>query len=71
MWCYFRKVSKRNPKECLRKEIYDGPHPNPSNSYGSTYGEHREALEFDINVRTELKQTCIDNHITYNSLRLT
>lgn len=62
----FAKFQKRNPKECLRKEIYDGPHPNPCNSYGSTYGEHREALEFDINVHAELKQICIDNHITYN-----
>ena len=61
-----QSFKKRNPKECLREEIYNGPHPNPCNSYGSTYGEHREALEFDINVHAELKQVCIDNHITYN-----
>ena len=62
----YAKFQKRNPKECLRPEVYNGPHPNPTNSYGLTYGEHREALEFDIDVHAELKEICIDNHIEYN-----
>ena len=31
------KFQKRNVKESLREEIYNGPHPNPHNSYGNTY----------------------------------
>jgi N-acetylneuraminate synthase len=30
-------------------------HPNPINSYGNTYGAHREFLEFDVNQHEELK----------------
>ena len=62
----FAKFQKRNPKECLRPEVYSGPHPNPAYSYGSTYGEHREALEFSIDTHAELKEECIKNHIKYN-----
>merc|ERR1719356_1842462 len=39
------KFQKRNPRELLTKEQYDAPHPNPDNSFGSTYGAHREFLE--------------------------
>ena len=40
------KFQKRNNKELLPPEQYNAPHPNPVNSYGKTYGEHREFLEF-------------------------
>ena len=40
------KFQKRNPRESLSKEEYNAPHPVPSNSYGDTYGAHREFLEF-------------------------
>ena len=30
------KFQKRNNRECLRPEVYSGPHPNPINSYGKT-----------------------------------
>ena len=33
------------------------PHPNPINSYGKTYGEHREFLEFSIDQNKKLKET--------------
>ena len=42
------KLQKRNNKELLTEEQYNQPHPNPDNSYGNTYGEHREYLEFDF-----------------------
>ena len=40
------KFQKRNNKELLTEEQYMAPHPNPHNSYGDTYGAHREFLEF-------------------------
>lgn len=42
----YAKFQKRNSKELLTKEQYEAPHPNPHNSYGDTYGAHREFLEF-------------------------
>jgi len=50
------KFQKRNNKELLTKEQYNTPHPNPINSYGDTYGAHREFLEFDVNQHKELKK---------------
>lgn len=39
------KLQKRNNRKLYTKAAYDGPYDN-RNSYGSTYGQHREALEF-------------------------
>ena len=39
------KLQKRNNRELFTKEGYNRPYDNPS-SYGKTYGEHREFLEF-------------------------
>ena len=50
------KFQKRNNKELLTQEQYNTPHPNPINSYGDTYGAHREFLEFDLNQHKELKE---------------
>ncbi len=50
------KFQKRTPKELLTKEEYDKPHPNPVNSYGDSYGAHREFLEFDLDQHKELKE---------------
>jgi len=50
------KFQKRNNKELLTKEQYNTPHPNPINSYGDTYGEHRGFLEFNLNQHQELKE---------------
>jgi len=52
--CSAAKFQKRNVKECLPPEIYNGPHPNPYNSYGETYGEHRENLELTNDEHREL-----------------
>ena len=43
------KFQKRTPKDLLTEEEYNAHHPNQINTYGSTYGEHREFLEFDKN----------------------
>lgn len=61
------KFQKRNNKELLTEEQYNTPHPNPSNSYGETYGEHREFLEFSIEQHTELKRYCEELDIIYSS----
>ena len=50
------KFQKRTNKELLTEEQYNAPHPNPINSYGDTYGAHREFLEFDVNQHIELKE---------------
>ena len=42
------KFQKRNPRELLTKKQYQTPHPNPQNSFGNTYGAHREYLEFSV-----------------------
>lgn len=60
------KFQKRSPRECLSYEQYHAPHPNPANSYGDTYGEHREFLEFNQKQHKELKKCCKDNGIDYS-----
>jgi len=61
------KFQKRNNKELLTEEQYHAPHPNASNSYGDTYGEHREFLEFDVEQHRELQEYCNDIGITYST----
>ena len=48
------KLQKRDNKELFTKAAYDKPYDN-ENSFGKTYGEHREALEFDQKQYMELK----------------
>ncbi|MFL2633979.1 MAG: N-acetylneuraminate synthase family protein [Candidatus Marisimplicoccus sp.] len=62
----FAKFQKRNNKELLSKNEYESPHPNPINSYGSTYGEHREKLEFSIDSHHKLKKYCEEKGIGYS-----
>lgn len=61
------KFQKRNNKELLTEAQYNAPHPNANNSYGDTYGSHREFLEFDINQHAVLKQYCESIGITYST----
>ncbi|MGG7033601.1 MAG: N-acetylneuraminate synthase family protein [Flavobacterium sp.] len=61
------KFQKRNNKELLTESQYNAPHPNSSNAYGATYGEHREYLEFDVDQHTELKTYCESIGITYST----
>ncbi len=54
----YAKFQKRTPKELLTKEQYNAPHPVAYNSYGDTYGAHREFLELDISQHQELMDYC-------------
>ncbi len=61
------KFQKRCPKELFTSEQYNAPHPNPVNSYGKTYGEHREFLEFTVDQHAQLKRWCEDAGIIYST----
>lgn len=61
------KFQKRNPRELLTYEQYYAPHPNVGNSYGATYGEHREFLEFSRDQHEQLKQYCENLGIEYST----
>jgi N-acetylneuraminate synthase len=61
------KFQKRNNKELLPPEQYNAPHPNPANSYGDTYGAHREFLEFDLEQHRQLKAWAEEVGLIYSS----
>ena len=61
------KFQKRTNKELLSPEEYNAPHPNPRNSYGATYGEHREFLEFDLEQNRQLKKWCEEEGLIYST----
>lgn len=61
------KFQKRCPKELLTPEQYNAPHPHPYNSYGPTYGAHREFLEFTVEQHAQLKKWCEEVGITYST----
>jgi N-acetylneuraminate synthase/sialic acid synthase len=48
------KLQKRDNRSLYTKAGYDKPYDN-ENSYGATYGEHREALEFGESEYKDLK----------------
>ena len=48
------KLQKRCNRSLYTREAYDKPYDN-RNSFGKTYGEHREALEFGLDEYWELK----------------
>lgn len=52
------KFQKRNPKELLSSEEFDAPHPVPENSFGSSYGLHRDYLESNIKDHILFKKHC-------------
>ncbi|MBF0363043.1 MAG: N-acetylneuraminate synthase family protein [Oligoflexia bacterium] len=49
------KFQKRNNKTLLSKELYNKPYDNVD-SFGDTYGKHREALEFNFDQYIELME---------------
>ena len=65
--CNFVKFQKRSNKELLTPGEYHAPHPNPQNSYGETYGEHREFLEFNVEQHQQLKEWCEEHGIGYST----
>lgn len=48
------KFQKRDNRMLFTKEMYDSPYTN-RNSYGSTYGKHRDALEFNMEQYSEMQ----------------
>jgi len=63
--CDYVKFQKRHNRELLTDQEYNSPHPNPANSYGDTYGAHREYLEFSLEQHRELKNFCEELGIGY------
>ena len=61
------KFQKRCARELLTEEQYNAPHPNPANSFGDTYGAHREFLEFDADQHAQLKKWCDEAGIIYST----
>ena len=51
------KLQKRNNRAMYTRALYNRPYDN-ENSYGSTYGAHREALEFGLDEYRTLQQYC-------------
>jgi N-acetylneuraminate synthase/sialic acid synthase len=51
------KLQKRHNRSLYTRAAYDKPYEN-ENSYGSTYGAHREALEFEEPEYRDLQQYC-------------
>ena len=48
------KLQKRDNRRLYTRELYDSPYDN-ENSFGPTYGAHREALELDHDAFVELR----------------
>ena len=48
------KLQKRSNRHLFTREIYQAPYDH-KNSFGKTYGQHREALEFDRKQYLELQ----------------
>jgi N-acetylneuraminate synthase/sialic acid synthase len=48
------KLQKRDNANLFTRALYDSPYDN-ENSFGATYGEHREALELDRDAFAELR----------------
>lgn len=60
------KFQKRTIREVLSATQYDAPHPEPRNSYGASYGEHREYLELSLEQHADLLQFCNDLGVGYS-----
>ena len=60
------KFQKRDNKNLLSKKQYYGKHPISHNSFGKTYGEHREYLEFNTSVHKKILEYCIKNKVKYS-----
>jgi sialic acid synthase len=58
------KLQKRDNRGLYTREAYAKPYEN-ENSYGATYGEHREALEFGRAEYVELQAYCAELGITF------
>jgi len=61
------KFQKRTPKELLTKEEYNARQLNSQHSFGETYGQHLEFLEFDVDEHRLLKQWCEEENLIYST----
>lgn len=62
--CDAVKFQKRDIRWELTEEAYNRPYENP-NSFGETYGKHREFLELDENQHAELRDYAIARGMVY------
>lgn len=60
------KFQKRDNKSLFTKTFYNKPYDN-ENSYGDTYGQHREFLEFGMEQYRELKKCAEENNVEFMS----
>lgn len=58
------KLQKRDNRSLYTRAMYDKPYDN-ENSFGATYGEHREALEFGRDEYQELQRFARDVGVTF------
>lgn len=58
------KLQKRDNRSLYTRELYDKPYDN-ENSFGLTYGAHREALEFGRDEYQELRDFCRELQIVF------
>lgn len=58
------KLQKRNNRTLYTREMYNKPYDH-ENSFGATYGEHREVLEFGLEEYRDLQQYARDLGITF------
>jgi N-acetylneuraminate synthase/sialic acid synthase len=58
------KLQKRDNRTLYTRELYNKPYEN-ENSYGATYGEHREALELGRSEYEELKAHAAELGVTF------
>ena len=61
------KFQKRHPKSLLDENEYNSPHPVPTNSYGKTYGEHREHLELSMDDHRQIASYCTSVGLRYST----
>ena len=54
--CNYVKFQKRDINSLLNEKEFNTPHPVPENSFGKTYGEHRENLELSLENHRLLKK---------------
>lgn len=62
--CNAVKLQKRDNKTLYSEEMYNAPY-NSEHAYGLTYGEHREALEFDWEQYKELQGYALSKGMTF------
>ena len=60
------KFQKRNNRRLYTQEMYNKPYEH-ENSYGATYGLHRDFVEFDLQKYQRLVQCAAENNVEFMS----